>query len=319
MEYIRKIVLMLLLSMVLTTFSKTRPVERRVYYLDCSYSMKSTKTGANKILWDEVTEDLKSAINNISDQRTEIVLIPFAVDGNNSYKKLSCYSFKADTVGKGAIKRVIDSIEPKKTSKTYHELTLEDFYENHRWGNESVLTYMFILTDGKDEMPKSRFPSQLSQWESRCHDNVYGFYVKLDSSASYPAAESEISNVKHFFTLTTSNVNINLIKFSEMTCFNAKTDEYCIIDLETGNVDSECLSISLGKNNYYKIEGSPIVEGDKIKVRIKPIDKSGLPTTTQNEIYIKYTSGDKLDICLTKKVIVKCEYKPERNLKVRFE
>ena len=50
--------------------------ERRVYYLDCSYSM----VRPNKI-WNAVCDNLIKAIENIEDETTEIYVIPFAVDG----------------------------------------------------------------------------------------------------------------------------------------------------------------------------------------------------------------------------------------------
>lgn len=41
--------------------------ERRVYYLDCSFSMKFLG------LWDPVRENLKNAIDNISDEQAELL------------------------------------------------------------------------------------------------------------------------------------------------------------------------------------------------------------------------------------------------------
>lgn len=49
--------------------------ERRVYYLDCSYSMKQPNG-----IWDEVKENLKNAIEKVTDETTELVVVPFAFD-----------------------------------------------------------------------------------------------------------------------------------------------------------------------------------------------------------------------------------------------
>ena len=52
--------------------------ERRVYYLDCSHSMVSNK------IWGVVCNNLKSAIDNINDETTEIIVIPFADNTSKS-------------------------------------------------------------------------------------------------------------------------------------------------------------------------------------------------------------------------------------------
>lgn len=68
--------------------------ERRVYYLDCSYSMKEPNG-----IWDEVKDNLKNAIEKVTDETTELVVVPFAFD-KNRHASLPAFSSLATSKGK---------------------------------------------------------------------------------------------------------------------------------------------------------------------------------------------------------------------------
>ena len=82
--------------------------ERRVYYLDCSYSMVSNK------IWDKVCSNLKKAIDNVNDETTELIVIPFALDHNGGIQVIKAY---ATENGKKTIKDKISLIKPSKSSR----------------------------------------------------------------------------------------------------------------------------------------------------------------------------------------------------------
>ena len=75
--------------------------ERRVYYLDCSYSMKQPNG-----IWDEVKENLKNAIEKVTDETTELVVVPFAFDKNH-HTSLPAFSSLATSKGKDFLKNKI--------------------------------------------------------------------------------------------------------------------------------------------------------------------------------------------------------------------
>ena len=89
-----KRILLILLTMILPLMVFGHELkERRVYYLDCSYSM--VKPNA---LWDKVRDNLINAIQNVNDEKTELIVIPFAKDNTPfSNNKLSPISAMADT------------------------------------------------------------------------------------------------------------------------------------------------------------------------------------------------------------------------------
>ena len=167
--------------------------ERRVYYLDCSYSMVQLK------LWDKVRDNLKFAIDNINDETTEIIIIPFA-DNNFKNPVLKTMIANATEKGKNALKDRIASLpQPSTNTMTYHYIPLRDFY-NCRV-DDSRVTYMFLMTDGKDEDTNQIALNQLlPHWGTKYGNrNVYGFYVMLDKEARNPKIDKVCNNQEHLW------------------------------------------------------------------------------------------------------------------------
>ena len=286
-------------------------IERRVYYLDCSYSMVSNN------LWDNVRTDLKKAINAIKDERTEIVVIPFAVDGNQSYTSLKAIEQKANKNGKDIISNYIDNLKPRKSSMTYHKLTLQDFYNNKRWKSADRLTYMFIMTDGKDEDRTKHFVQELKKWKNVCGTNIYGFYVKLCPEAEYYEAENVIKNIDNFEVINSADINLNLIRIENSAIFNSRNDEYCEVKIKSGNIDRTKLKITSINSINYKYLKYDIDEKSKtIKIYIN--SNSPKQETEKLILNIQYNTEDSLDVLITKKISVECKYIKEQTVKIKM-
>ena len=71
--------------------------ECRVYYLDCSYSMITNG------IWDKVRDNLKNAIDNVTDETTDLYVIPFT-DYRKTHFPLPVYLQKATSEGKRFLK-----------------------------------------------------------------------------------------------------------------------------------------------------------------------------------------------------------------------
>ena len=110
----RLILLLLTLSLFTASFAQVLK-ERRVYYLDCSFSMVTP----NKI-WDKVCDNLINAIENVEDETTELIVVPFAFD-NQHHNALNAYKELATPQGKANLKNKIRSIKPNKSTMTYHD------------------------------------------------------------------------------------------------------------------------------------------------------------------------------------------------------
>ena len=302
-----KNILLLLLLFPLCSYAQILK-EKRVYYLDCSYSMV-----ANKI-WDDVCDNLKKAIDNVNDETTELVVVPFALghDGGTN-----TFSAMATNKGKESLKKQISSIVPNRSSNTYHYVPLQDFYSNRV--NPAKVTYMFLMTDGQDEYrDKGKFPSMLKQWQEIYGDkNVYGFYVMLHNSALNNNIDKICENQKHLWKVETADINVNLTRLQNTAVFNARNDKY--FDLPIYGNEKVSLSAKFDSSSPYYVEKTAIENG-KFRVYVKfKGDIYSLPASKDFSLFVDIKNAGKFDFLVTDIVKVKCESKPERSLKISIK
>ena len=282
--------------------------ERRVYYLDCSFSMVS------KGLWDKVRKNLIEAINNISDETTEIIIIPFAFNSSKS-PTLTPITALATTSGKEMLKKKINALTMSKSTMTYHYVPINDFYNNRV--NSNRVTYMFLMTDGQDEDRLQRTKTQLlPQWgEKYGNKNVFGFYVMLNDSAKDPDIDRIINNQSHLWKVETADVNINLIRLQNHAVFNARNDKYFDLPI-FGNTDNVKFNASFPNSSPLKVENIT-VKGNHFRVNVScKQNVHQLPISSDYPLNISVTGLGKYDFLVTDKVIVNCVSKPERSLKI---
>lgn len=280
--------------------------ERRVYYLDCSFSM----VNPNEI-WNKVCANLQMAIDNVNDETTELIVIPFALDHDGGTK---VFRAMATGSGKKTLKNQILNIVPSKTSMTYHYVPLQDFYANRV--NPARVTYMFLMTDGQDEFrDKNKFPSMLRQWQSRYGDsNVYGFYVMLHASAQNTNIENICNTQKHLWKVETAAIDVNLIRLQNTAIFNARNDKYFELPIY-GDLKG-LLSASFAKTAPYYVDKTT-VENGKLRVYVKfKGSVHSLPKSSEYSLNVEMKGGGKFDFLVTETIKVKCESKPERSLKI---
>ena len=306
----KKIILLLMCIASTVAYSQVLK-ERRVYYLDCSFSMVQNK------LWDKVRSNLVSAIDNINDETTEIVVIPFANNNlkNPTLKPILAY---ATAKGKSFLKTTINNLpQPNKTTMTYHYIPVLDFY-NKRISTERV-TYMFLMTDGKDEDPsQTTITKLLPQWGAKYgNKNVYGFYVMLHEQAANPEIDRVCKNQDHLWKVATADVNINLVRLQSSAIFNAKNDNYFDLRIDCGDVSGKSFSSSFPSNCLYKVRKTEKLS-NIVRVWVA-VPGQKLPKSSNYNLIVKMTGGGKFDFLVTDNIPVKCEYKPERSLKISIQ
>lgn len=290
--------------------------ERRVYYIDCSYSMKQNG------IWDLVRDKLKDAIDGVNDETTEILVCPYAFDIKSSVK---VYCELATENGKAKLKSIIDNLPMSKTTKTYHEMPLRDYY-NNRVSPDRV-NYVFFMTDGisdheAEDHNYDPFPDELKTWQDRYKDKyVYGFYVMLhDSAKEYKAALDVIGSestqqTHHLWAVDTPDVNINLVRFDTKAIFNARTEEYFEIPIY-GSYNGKSFNAKFPDNSGIKIKSVNINDG-KLRVYVNVYeDVHALPAEQEIPMELAMNGGGKFDFLVTEIVNVSCLSKPERTLKI---
>lgn len=302
----RLILLLITLSLFTTTFAQVLK-ERRVYYLDCSYSMVTP----NKI-WDKVCDNLINAIENVEDETTELIVVPFAFD-NQHHNTLNAYKELATPQGKANLKNKIRSIKPNKSTMTYHSDALKDFY-NNRIAPDRV-NYMFFMTDGQNEEKPDPMPNLLKQWGGRYQGkNVYGFYVMLHNSAGSPVTEGVIESQPQLWKVKTADVNINLIRLQNRAVFNARNDKYFDLPIY-GKANGKNFSAAVIGTAPYRVSKVE-KKGDRLRIYLSHGDVHQLPVSLNVPLKITMTGGGPYDFLVTETVNVKCESKPERSLKI---
>lgn len=285
--------------------------ERRIYYLDCSYSMVKPNQ-----LWNPVCDDLVKAINSVQDGTTELVVIPFAVD-DVWHATLDAFSAKADSKGKAFLVSKIKELKPSPKSMTYHSETLNDFYYNNRIDGNRV-NYVFIMTDGRDEESPSKFPSLLKRWQGLFgNEHVYGFYVMLHQSAQNDQVSQIISNTDHLWEVQTANVNINLVRPDDKATLLVR-DGLGYVDVPVyGDLSNVSFSV-MGSSSNYSASKCEKQDG-KIRIFLNvPRDLAVVPE--EETCVVELTmQGGKYDLLLVDKISVKCANKKIKAINPRFK
>lgn len=265
-------------------------------------------------IWDKVCDNLKKAIDNVNDETTELVVVPFALGRDGGAKTLSAM---ATNKGKDSLKNQISSIVPSPSSMTYHYVPLQDFYSNRV--DPAKVTYMFLMTDGQDEYEdKGKFPSMLNQWQGKYGDmNVYGFYVMLHDSALNSNIDNICENQKHLWKVETADINVNLTRLQNTAVFNARNDKY--FDLPIYGNENVSLSAKFDSSSPYYVDKTTMENG-KFRVYVKfKGDVHNLPISKVFSLFVEMKNGGKYDFLVTDNVKVKCESKPERSLKINVK
>ncbi len=292
--------------------------ERRVYYLDCTYTMKNPNG-----IWDDVRDNLKKAINNVNDETTELIVIPFW----NRDEYLTSYSQLATEQGKKELCDKIDKLDCPKKSWTLLSIPLNDFYNNSRIGADAdCITYMFFMTDGENEdneeiakFGKVRFYDSLATWGKRYGDKqVYGFYVMLCDAAKIKKVEDIINQQPHLWKVRTADININIIRLNSKAVFNVRNDKYVDIPIVSGDIKGITFDAQLADCTYYHATKTEIAD-DKLRVYIEPSSgQSGitLPDEVKVDMNINVKGNDDFTFLVTDKVKISCYNKKQYSLKV---
>lgn len=268
----------------------------------------------NKI-WDKVRENLKKAIDNVNDENTELFVIPFAFDNQYHPNGLTAYIENATPTGKATLKNVIDNLPMSRNTMTYHSDPLKDFYYNNRV-NTNRITYLFFMTDGQNEENPDLFTPLLKQWEKRYgNKHVYGFYVMLSDLAKDDNIEKIIKEQEHLWGVETADVNINLIRLDDKAIYNVRNDQYIELNIWGIHKGLE-FCCTFPSDSPYKVEKCNVGNG-KLRIYVShKEDIHSLPIASTYTMMLEINNKGNYDFLVTKEVMVKCENKPERSLKV---
>lgn len=280
--------------------------ERRVYYLDATYSMITPSK-----LWNPVRNDLEKAINAIEDEDTEIYVVAF---GGNNGEELRTWHGHATPDGKRSIVSGFQSFDPQRNTMTYLDRPLTDFYREKV--AQDRVTYCFLMTDGRDEnKDPNMFYDSLRQWGNRYKDsNVYGFYVMLNREAKDNSIESIINTQEHLWKVESADVNINLIRLDNKALFNVRSDDFIELPI-SGNTSGLKFKASFPQDCDLIANSCEVKDGKlRVSVSVKR-DCHRMPESFSNFLTVELTNGGDYDFLVTDNVDVECCNNRERILR----
>lgn len=155
---------------------------RQTYLWDVTLSMLGKAPGAPNI-WEQVKEAIISDIQQISDDRTEIVVIPFQHQALDEWREYATLAGKAALISKiKAYKIPLHDFGGKKTTMTC-------LYEPLQYVVDKVLSVdkvdiLKLMTDGISDEHQAEYEELLSRWcQIAKEKDAFGFYIMLTNQA----------------------------------------------------------------------------------------------------------------------------------------
>ena len=136
----------------------------------------------------------------------------------------------------------------------------------------------------------------------------------LNKQATNPAIDKVINKQDHLWKVQTANVNIKLIRLETPVIFNAKNEDNFNVQI-SGDVSGKTFVCNFPANCPYSVKKTEVVS-NQLKVWVQKPSPEKLPESANYILNIKMNNGDEYDFLVTEKITVKCEYKPERSLKI---
>lgn len=300
------------------TYAQNSFVERRVYYLDATYSMVSNK------LWESCKNNLIHAIENIEDNNTELVVIVFADDKNPSNKVWKRWETTASDEGKADLIANIKSLPlPAKSSMTNLFDPWMDFYSEIR---PNRVNYMFLMTDGGHEQGGDFFGA-IDQWGKLTGPLTYGFFVELTNIVGQREVvardmarmhiDKQANNTGRIWRVSSADVNINLIRLDQNVTFNVRNDNYIDIPVHFSGKNSLAindLEFRFDDNSDFLIKKKEVSK-DNIRIYIShDIDIHRYPTNSTSTLNVTLRKKTDKTFLLTNRIKVNCLNKKEKVL-----
>ena len=262
------------------SYSQMITSEKRIYLLDVTKSMIGRGSVNTPNIFDEVKKSLEDAVDDISDSRTEIVIIPFTDKPASNEEVVQGTIAQKDT-----LRMQIESLNVKSGNTNIADA----WSKGIEYLDSTKVNYMFLLTDGLHNSgpDKEVLYERLRAWDTICDGKYFfSFYVMLTTNAIEQEIQQITQNTKQMWSIESLNINAALIKSSLVQRFNIFEDKTIGVEFSSNNpkVFLEDLNVQfdIEDNPYYSISptrrsanNSKIYEFDVIEKTEKiniPID-----------------------------------------------
>ena len=201
---------------------------RQTYLWDVTLSMQGKAPGSPDI-WEPVKEALIADIQQISDDRTEIVVIPFQHKALDEWREYATAAGKAKLIGKiKEYKIPLHNFGGKMTTMTC-------LYEPLQYVVDKVLTadkvdILKLMTDGIPDEHQKEYEQLLARWcEIAKTKDAYGFYIMLTDQAKEGQMVLKEINPCRFDAIDVAelggtNVSLLMLTPQQNIAFNVRED-----------------------------------------------------------------------------------------------
>ena len=323
----KTLIFLMLLCICLESFSQSKP-QRRIYLWDVTLSMKGFGGAPN--IYDSVVDFIKREINSITDENTEIVVLPFQT------RVLEQWVVYATESGK---KEIINKI----TSYYNNNVTSTDIVTPMKETQQKYITkdkrnLLFLLTDGKQSGGNNELLSIIRNWgEYAKINNDHAVYVMLTDSAIVDEIKEVIEITPGIETITGDDWKrldwIDLYP-EEIVKFNIKDDKEKPVNIPLiykKNIDlPENIKVEVSCDNpLLTFRETAVIKNNAISFNLKfdyQTLKDSLPEKEQIDLHIELINSDQVQKTTGKIILlipndIKLELinKPEKTLKIHVK
>lgn len=331
-----RIVFIIFFSLIAQSIFSQFKNERRIYLWDVTLSMKGQGSLNEPDIYDNVVKAIEIDINSISDEETEIIVLPFQVNILEEWKGV------ATAVGKADIIRKIKSYNNTTLSYTNINKPFKEII--NKYLSKERRDIVLLLTDGvqndKNESIQD-FISTIQKWCSiSAEKDAYAFYVMLTNFAKDERILSAIRNSCRITPIEVKNptqgIDINFVELlpTQNIKYNIKDDAGKKIKLSFSckkNIEiptNTKIKVISEENPYLDVNSITLISGNSIEFEVKLKDsytnlKKQLPQD-RNEKLALYISveneGNNGKVSLISDVInFELINKPEKTLRIYVE
>lgn len=279
-------------------------LEHRVYYVDCSGSMRTNQFKGQPLL-DIVKDSLKTSLLNLDIDSVDIDIIPFFGKKWNDGKLTPFPTIHKrgpfSSADKDRIVKIIDSISVRNEKwATHHSVPINDFLSN-RISDERQYHIMILLTDGQDLYNSRNDTAQSGKevlkekWSQKSKQKIYGIFVNLpekEISGELPNYFKDNELSKLFFVKGV-NFNINIFQLSNTTD-EVLLRKDSLIRIPFGGKMPKEITLKTKKDNHYQyeIDGQPDKNDRYLKIKVSAIHGGKLPDSWFQELHFIYNWGE---------------------------
>lgn len=232
--------LSLMLLFGIPCFSQTSMVKdvRQTYLWDVTLSMQGKAQGCPDI-WDKVKAAIIADIQQISDDRTEIIVIPFQHAALDTWREMATNEGKASLMKrikeydipryvKNADGSIVKAKKGQGTTYTYLAPPLQFVVDNIL--SDDKVDILKFMTDGENEEKNGKYEALLEKWcDIAKEKDAYGFYIVLTDAAKQGKILLEKLNPCRFETvdvaeLNGTNVSLLMLTPQQNLAFNVRED-----------------------------------------------------------------------------------------------